>query len=97
MFADPEVRSILVSTYGDGTGVTQSELESVNRIGNTFVGNTDIVTFNEFRYFTGINYSNYVWDENWFSGCTNLREITIPKNVKNMVCNDGAFKNCTSL
>ena len=96
-FEDPEVQSILATEYGDGVGVTQSELASVNEILQLFKGNTNITSFNEFRYFTGINHSNVNWQADWFTGCTNLREVTIPKNVIDMRSNNGCFSNCTSL
>lgn len=96
-FVDPEVQRVLATEYGDGVGVTQSELESVNEILQLFKGNTNITSFNEFKYFTGINHPDVYWQADWFTGCTNLREITIPKNVVDMRSDNGVFNGCTSL
>lgn len=97
-FEDPAVQSVLATTYGDGVGVTQSELQEVTNIGTIFKNNTNITKFNEFQYFTGITKSYVNWHTDmWFYGCTNLREITIPKKVKNFIADAACFGNCTSL
>ena len=95
MFEDSAVQSVLATTYGDGIGVTQNELTSVSEIQQLFKNNTDITKFNEFKYFTGITTPAVSWLSDWFSGCTNLTEITIPKNVRSIT--KAAFLGCTSL
>jgi hypothetical protein len=49
----------------------------VDRNNSIFKGNTKIETFNEFRFFTGLNKINI----GSFDGCTNLREVTLPLNT----------------
>ena len=98
-FEDPVVERICATNWGDGTGITIAQAAAVTRqqIGNTFYNNTSITKFNEFKYFTGVLQSGYS-GENWFSGCTSLTEITIPKQLQSMRCNNsGTFDNCTSL
>ena len=46
--------------------------------GSIFSGNTNIETFHEFRYFTGLAKMNGI-----FTGCTALREITFPPIIGN--------------
>ena len=66
-----------------------------------FMGNTELTTFNEFKYFTdssvGAKPGEYDTTiiENLFSGCTNLREITIPRNF--VYCANNMFNGCTNL
>ncbi|WP_368124840.1 leucine-rich repeat domain-containing protein [Bacteroides cellulosilyticus] len=48
-----------------------------DRNNSIFKGNTKIETFNEFRFFTGLNKINI----GSFDGCTNLREVTLPLNT----------------
>ena len=97
-FADPVVERICATNWGDGIGVTMSQLQAVSNIGTAFRGNTSITTFNEFQYFTGVIHSTVNWSTgDWFNGCTNLREITIPKNVVRLYGDNDAFRNCTSL
>ncbi len=73
--------------YTSNSGVTKSELFNINLTDLTkaISGNTALTTFNEFAYFQNIAHI----DRNLFSGCTSLREITVPKTVN--LIQDGAF------
>lgn len=89
-------------TAADAAAVTQINL----------TGNTTLIKFNEFRYFTGVGTANY------FNGCTNLEEIELPKHITTLrpavfadcqnlkiinipdgvtTIDDQAFKNCSQL
>lgn len=96
-FADPEVQRIVATNWGDGTGITQEQVEAVTDIGTVFKGNTVIETFDEFEKFTGVNnlgIANVNVYES-FSNCTSLRTIKIPKSVT--MINAASFYNCKSL
>ena len=79
---------------GDGDGmITENEVAILptltqRRDGNKspFSGNTVIETFNEFRFFTGLESIN----SGSFEGCSSLKEITLPVLTK---IGDGAFTN----
>lgn len=73
--------------------MSKGEVERVTDVGSVFSNNTEITSFNEFKYFTGVTHLN----DATFRGCTNLQEITIPQNVVEMgwkVFTDG---NCPNL
>ena len=93
-FVDPNIKSVCVSTYGDGTGVTYARAKRSLSLNNVFKDNTNISVFDEFTYFTGTN-AMYSAFEN-----SSLRKITFPKGLK--WSNNGSawaliFKNCTQL
>lgn len=97
-FEDPAVEAICVANWSsDGIGLTEEDAAKVTSIGDIFVGNTAITSFDEFQYFTGIEVvGSFGWGSaHGFSGCTSLRSIVLPKSAKSL-CN-GCFKNTTSL
>lgn len=51
-FADDAVRRICAEIWGDGTGITREMAAQVKTINSEFSGRTDLVSFDEFRYFT---------------------------------------------
>ena len=76
VFEDANVKSICVTNWGNRTvpnEVTPAETAAVTSLDNKFKNNTIINRFNEFKYFTGIDHLN-----NIFNGCTNLTEVTFP-------------------
>ena len=80
-FADPAVKAICVANYDtDGDGeLTKDEVAAVTTIDEgVFTGNTEIQTFNELQYFTGLT----TLDLRAFKGCSNLRYITLPENLE---------------
>lgn len=92
-FEDPEVKRICVEnwdTNSDGE-LDKAEAAAVNYLNLVFAYNTDINSFNELQYFTGLD----VIDHDAFSGCTNLSTIQIPEGVTTIGTN--AFENCTDL
>ncbi|MBR5019896.1 MAG: leucine-rich repeat protein [Bacteroidales bacterium] len=99
VFADPAVKAICVSsgygtnwdTNGDGE-LSYAEAAAVTGpFYSNFMENTEITSFNEFQYFTGIT-SIPDWT---FAECSNLAEISIPNGVTRI--GDWAFALCSNL
>ncbi len=92
-FADANVENICIQNWDtDGDGyIFSSEATAVTDLGAVFRNNTDITSFNELQYFTGLT----TIGGDAFSGCTGLTEITIPNSVTSI--GDNAFQSCTSL
>ena len=114
-FADANVKAICVAnwdTNGDGE-LSEEEAAGVTDISTVFQNNSDITSFNEFQYFTGVTSIG----EDALSGCTKLATIVFPSSIKtferyscynsgfeNIVIPDNvtsignsAFRNCTAL
>ena len=99
-FADANVKAICVQnwdTNGDGE-LSEAEAAAVTDLESVFNGNTEITSFNELQYFTGLSF----YDE-WgtqetvsgitrfaFQGCSNLTQVTLPALE---AIGDGAFMN----
>lgn len=95
-FADQEVEAICVDNWdlnGDDH-LDTNEAAQVTTLDDVFDSNTDITSFRELRYFTGL--SEIGWAE--FDSCESLETIDIPANVTNIGSNSSnAFGGCTSL
>lgn len=92
-FADSRVEKICVDnwdTNGDGK-LSEQEAAAVKDLGTVFKDNTQLVTFYELKYFTGLT---AIADES-FSGCTYLNYISIPEKVTSI--GNRAFYNCANL
>ena len=92
-FADPEAKRICIAnwdTNGDGE-LSEEEAAAVNYIGQVFRNNTDIVSFEELKYFTGLKSISY----HAFSHCNMLQKIVVPDNVNDIGML--AFLGCSSL
>ena len=93
-FSDPKVKEIVMKektwdVNGDGE-LSESELALVTDLGTLFE-DTEIVSFDELRYFTGLtSLSDFA-----FLGCDKLSSITLPKNMKSI--GTYSFGNCISL
>lgn len=95
-FVDPNVLAIVLAHWGDGTGITSDQVKAINDDGGYFNGNTDIISFDEFQYFTGLTtwgLNSTAW--NRFSGCTSLKNIILPSTIT--AIGGTCFNGCTSL
>ncbi len=99
-FVDPAVKAICVAnwdTNGDGE-LSYAEAAAVTTLnpsglfnGNVFFNNTEITSFNELEYFTGLTSIN----DYAFYGCNNLTSVTLPHGVTSI--GNSAFYNCSGL
>ncbi|MBO7419372.1 MAG: leucine-rich repeat protein [Bacteroidaceae bacterium] len=93
VFGDPVVKQICVEnwdTNGDGE-LSYKEVAAVTDIGQLFRENTDIESFDEFQYFTGVT-SIGEWA---FANCSSLTNIMLPESVASI--SDWSFVSCVSL
>lgn len=72
-FEDPVIEQLCITHFGDGTGITKQDA-SVANLGTTFQNNTEITSFNEFKYFTKANTSP---PKDLFQRCSNLEEVDL--------------------
>lgn len=93
IFADPAVEQICATNWGDGIGLKPSQAANVtnSQFGTTFRNNTNIVSFDELIYFTGITQ----FSRNSFDGASSLVSITFPPNLTYI--NQYSFRNNQSL
>ena len=93
-FADAAVKAICVANWdpnGDGE-LSYDEAAAVKNLSSwVFSRNTDITSFDELQYFTGLKSIGTMA----FSDCSNLTNISIPSSVANI--GDYAFSGCASL
>ena len=94
IFADANVKALCVAnwdTNGDGE-LSYAEAASVMSLGEVFRGNTEIVSFEELKYFISLTaISNYA-----FYNCSGLTgSLTIPNAVTSI--GNYAFYNCSGL
>ena len=93
VFADPNVKALCVANWdtgGDGE-LNYVEAAAVTDLGQVFKGNTNIRSFDELQYFTGLaSIGEYA-----FNNCEGLTSVTIPNSVTSI--GDWAFVNCKSL
>ena len=92
-FKDPAVKAICVQNWdlnGDGE-LSKHEAEQVTDLGKIFLGKTNITSFDELQYFTGLKSIGYVA----FSHCSSLKTITIPNSVISI--GNEAFSSCFAL
>lgn len=88
-FQDETVKAICLTQWdvnGDGE-LSLSEAEVVRSLDTAFC-NSDITSFDELQYFTGLEAISPID----FKGCTSLTSITIPENVGRIA--RGAFTDC---
>lgn len=83
-FADPKVKAICINKWDtdkDGMlSMAEAAAVSYDQFGATFSGNSEITTFNEFQYFTGVT-TLYAYA---FRNCTNLKSIVLPSTLQSI-------------
>ena len=87
-FADDAVRKICAENWGDGKGITREQAAKVKSLGNKFQGNSEITSFEEFKYFTGVKDIIQT-----FADCTRLQSIILPESIVNI--RNATFRNAT--
>lgn len=98
VFADPVVEQLCANNWGDGIGLTKKDAAKVTTVSTVFRGNTDITSFDEFKYFTNVSAitgGSSTSNLGAFGGCTNLTSITLPESIRTI--NNYAFYNCSNL
>ena len=96
-FADKVVQNIVASNWGDGDGITMEQAAKVTSLGDKFRGNSEITSFDELQYFTGITEFTY---QTSFARCKSLVSINLTNIIK--ISGYGGyerygFENCISL
>ena len=93
-FADSAVKALCVANWdrnGDGE-LSYSEAAAVTSLDDkVFKENTEITSFDELQYFTGLT------ETGWFvfQNCVNLVSVSLPANITEVGID--AFSGCTSL
>ena len=93
VFADANVKAICVANWDtdhDGE-LSYDEAAAVTDLGSVFYNNTEITSFNELQYFTGLTGIG----SSAFYNCRGLTSVTIPNSVTSI--GDDAFQGCYHL
>ena len=92
-FADANVKAICVANWDtDGDGeLSYDEAAAVTDLGEVFKNKTNITSFDELQYFTGLN----TIGDFAFQRCLGLTSIVIPNSVTSI--GNSAFSDCTNL
>lgn len=107
-FKDKEVERICLENWSeDGIGLTKKMASKIKTLSKKFKNNDVIENFDEFEFFNGIGGTlkgSYQSSEDFFTGCSNLKNIKLPNSI--IKISDGsnsygggnaAFLNCSSL
>lgn len=92
-FADTNVKALCVANWDtDGDGeLSEAEAAAVTNLRYVFKEKSNITSFNELRYFTGLTSIN----DRAFYNCSKLASIVIPINVTTI--GENAFFDCEAL
>lgn len=98
-FADANVKAICVANWDtneDGE-LDKNEAADVTDLGEVFKENTNITSFDELQYFTGLTSisSSALSEQGTFNRCSRLTSVTIPNSVT--FIGNLAFQNCINL
>ena len=78
-FVDPVWEELVATTYGNGRGVTQEQLDKVTKL-KSFQGNTTITHLNDLYKFRNLK----TFDSYCFAGMTSLESINYPTTVTSL-------------
>lgn len=92
-FADQNVKALCVANWDtdDDDELSFAEAAVVTTLGDVFKNKTNITSFNELKFFTGLTTIN----NNAFYNCSQLRSVVVPNGVTTL--DSYAFQLCTSL
>ncbi len=92
-FADQNVKALCVANWDndDDGELSFAEAAVVTTLGDVFKNKTNITSFNELKFFTGLTTIN----NNAFYNCSQLRSVIVPNGVTTL--ESYAFQLCTSL
>ena len=93
VFADANVETICVShgdTNGDGR-LSYEEAASITNMSSDFENNSEITSFDELQYFTGLS----CIQSNAFENCSSLTSVILPNSITSI--GEYAFSHCTGL
>ncbi|MBQ9559107.1 MAG: leucine-rich repeat domain-containing protein [Bacteroidaceae bacterium] len=92
-FEDDVVKAICVENWDTNNDkeLSYDEAAAVSSLGSVFGENTDITTFNELQYFTGLTKVG----KSAFTNCQHLASVTLPTTIKEI--SEEAFACCISL
>ena len=90
-FADANVETLCWNHWGSNGELSYNQAAAVTDLESVFKGNTEITSFNELQYFTGLTSLG----DSVFHGCQNLASVRIPNGVTSI--GTGAFSDCGSL
>lgn len=96
-FRDPVVENIVLTNWGVDGKITLAQVRAITNLKTYFKGNTDIVTFDELKWFDGLDYASNTGTNNdyyAFKGCTALTSIKLPRVHSLGIA---PFNGCTSL
>ncbi|MBR5912652.1 MAG: leucine-rich repeat protein [Bacteroidales bacterium] len=92
-FDDPDVKAICVANWDSNNDneLSYAEAAAVESLGEAFKNNTEVNTFSELEYFTGLSdISDFA-----FYGCTNLAGVLLPQQITSI--GEYAFGYCESM
>jgi hypothetical protein len=92
-FVDTYVKALCVANWdSDGDSeLSEDEAAAVTDLGEVFMGNTEITSFNELQFFTGLT----TIGDSAFSDCSGLTSITISNSVTSI--GEWSFAGCSGL
>ena len=83
------MQNIVAANWGDGAGITKEQAAKVTTLEDKFRGNSEITSFDEFEYFTGVTLLTHTYG---FRNCTALRSIKLPEGLLEL--SGEVFQNC---
>ena len=92
-FADASVKALCVANWDTNSNgeLSEDEAAAVTSLGEVFVSNAEITSFNELQFFTGLTEIG----NSAFYGCSSLASITLPTTLQALGL--GVFSGCSAL